>query len=180
MGIPTSATVDLKAAPVDVFRWLIEPARLVTWLGSSGAMPADSSVLKAGFTAQSTMTTPGGSQWPTSLTVDDYNPPALYSFTLAYPGGTAKTTYSLAPTATGTRLSVTGDTDYAAADTSGVDAAAAHESLFMRAYIHLAVAVVEHKLEKGGLPGVTESTQGAMQKGLEDSLAKLKSLVESP
>jgi uncharacterized protein YndB with AHSA1/START domain len=178
MGMVTSASIDLAATPADVFRWLIEPKRLTQWLGASGAMPTDSSVLKAGFTAQSTMDAPGGAKWPTSLMIDEYSPPTSYSFTLTYPGGTAKTTYSLAATPTGTRLSVNADTDYASADNSKVDTAAAHESFLMRAYIHLAVAVVEHKLAKGELTGANESTQGAMQKGLEESLTKLKSLVE--
>jgi uncharacterized protein YndB with AHSA1/START domain len=180
MGILTSATIELAATPADVFRWLVEPRRLTTWLGAAGAFPADPSTLKSGYTAQSTMPTPGGSTWPTTLTVNEYSPPTTLTYTLQYPGGEAKTTYALAATATGTTLTVQSDTDYASADNSGVDAFAATQSWLMRAYIHLAVAVVEHKLAAGTIPGVDESTRTKMQDGLDASLKKLKTLVESP
>jgi uncharacterized protein YndB with AHSA1/START domain len=178
MGILTSASIELAAAPADVFRWLIEPRHLTTWLGAAGAMPSDPSVLRPGYTSQSTMTTPGGSEWATSLTVDSYVPPTEFSYTLTYPGGQAKTTYALRATAAGTALSVHSDTDYASADNGRVDLAASTHPWLMRAYIHLAVAVVEHKLAAGTLPGINQSTQEKMQDGLNDSLKKLKALVE--
>jgi uncharacterized protein YndB with AHSA1/START domain len=179
MGILTSATIDLAATPADVFRWLVEPGRLRTWLGAAGAFPSDPSVLKSGYTASSTMPTPGGSTWPTTLTINEYEPPTTLDYTLTYPGGEARTTYSLEATAAGTTLSVHSDTDYAAADNSAVDAFAATQSWLMRAYIHLAVAVVEHKLAAGAIPGVDQSTQAKMQEGLDESLKKLGTLVES-
>jgi uncharacterized protein YndB with AHSA1/START domain len=178
MGILTSATIELTATPADVFRWLIEPRRLTTWLGAAGAMPSDPSLLKPGYTSHSTMKSPSGSDWATSLTVNTFVSPTEFSYTLTYPGGEATTTYALSATAAGTSLSVQSDTDYASADGGQVNSFASTQSWLMRAYIHLAVAVVEHKLAAGTLPGIDQSTQEKMQEGLNDSLAKLKTLVD--
>jgi uncharacterized protein YndB with AHSA1/START domain len=82
MELVTHATVTIEAVPSEVFTWLIDPAKLTTWLGAPGGMPENASELHAGWTGSSTMA--------------------------AHVGGTD--------------LTVDADTDFAAADTSGVDA----------------------------------------------------------
>jgi uncharacterized protein YndB with AHSA1/START domain len=62
MALVTPATVTIEAAPSEVFAWLIDPAKLTTWLGAPGGMPENASELHAGWTGSSTMAAPGRSR----------------------------------------------------------------------------------------------------------------------
>lgn len=175
MSLKTSAAVEIAAPPAEVFRWITEVDKLTTWMGGAGAMPADSSQLKVGFTAQGTMPAPEG-QRATTLTVTAWDPPASFGCTIAYPGGDSIALYTLAATPTGTRLELTGDTDWASMDRSALDREMDKQSQAVQDLVDDQVEAMMARFTSGAFDS---GTQAAMQKSVEDSLAKLKILIES-
>lgn len=175
MGISTKASVDISAPREEVFRWITETDKLTTWMGSSGAMPTDTSLLKVGFTAPGTMIAPGGER-PTRLTVTAWDPPATFGCTIAYDGGDSISVYTLTEQGSGTRLELTSDTDFASMDNSGVDKAMEGQSEAAKELVENQIEEVQEKLADGLF---NASVQPAMQKSVEDSLAKLKGLIEA-
>lgn len=175
MGMMTRAAIDIDAPRDEVFRWLTERDRLTTWLGSAGSMPQDPSQLKVGFTAQGTVASPGGEQ-PTTLLVTAWDPPGTFGMSITYAGGDSLATYTLTDNGHGTRLELTGDTDWAQADESGVEKAMEGQTEEAKRAIEEALKQAEGMLAQGAFDA---NTQALMQKSLEDSLAKLKALVEA-
>lgn len=174
MGMHTKATVDIAAPRDEVFRWLVEPDKLTAWLGGEGAMPADPSVLKVGYTATGTMPAPEGPRSNT-LTVTAWDPPSTFGCTITYAGGDSISLYTLTETATGTHLELTGDTDWAQADTSAAEHQLEGQDAASAALGRAALENMKKLLADGAWDDLTRN---AMQKSLEESLAKLKQLVE--
>jgi hypothetical protein len=136
MALVTHATVTIEAVPSEVFAWLIDPAKLTTWLGAPGGMPENASELHAGWTGSSTMAAPVG----------------------------------------GTDLTVDADTDFAAADTSGVDAVLkgqrAPRRWFVNAWLFVMKLVLAHRAFDHGIAAAMSASQ-------DESLMKLKKVVEA-
>lgn len=174
MGLATSASVDIDAPREEVFRWLIEPEKLTGWLGGAGAMPADTSLLKVGFSAQGTMPAPEGTR-ATTLTVTAWDPPTKFGCTIAYPGGDSISTYTLEATTAGTRLTLSSDTDWGQMDTTELDKVMAAQPDSTRELVEDQIEAMIDRFTGGAFDA---TTQAAMQKSVEQSLAKLKSLVE--
>ncbi|CAN5562651.1 hypothetical protein BH10ACT7_BH10ACT7_32870 [soil metagenome] len=175
MGMATKASVTIDAPREEVFRWLVEPEKLTIWMGSAGAMPADPSQLKVGFTAQGTMPAPGGTR-PNTLTVTAWDPPSTFGCTITYEGGDSVSMYTLATAGSGTRLELSGDTDWAQADLSQLDTALAGQDPAAQAVGRGMINGLMRLFRSGAWDGPTRKL---MQKSVEDSLAKLKGLVEA-
>ena len=176
MGMTTRASVDISAPRAEVFRWLTEPEKLTAWLGGAGSMPADPAELKVGYTSQGTIPSPSGGTRPTTLTVTAWDPPSTFAMTISYDGGDSISTYTLGETASGTHLELASDTDWAAPDESAVDKAMAGQDEAARKLVEGYLHDAEAKLARGDFDA---NTAQLMQKSLEDSLAKLKTLVEA-
>lgn len=175
MGMATKASVVIAAPREEVFSWLVEPAKLTTWMGGAGAMPADPAQLKVGFTAQGTIPAPGGTR-PTTLTVTAWDPPSTFGCTITYDGGDSVSVYTLTAEGSGTRLELTSDTDWAKEDLSQLDTALAGQDPAAQA-VGRGMVNGLMKLFRSGL--WNGPTRKLMQKSLEESLAKLKGLVEA-
>jgi uncharacterized protein YndB with AHSA1/START domain len=175
MGIATKASIVIDAPRDEVFRWITERDKLTTWMGGAGAMPADSAELKVGFTAQGTMVAPGGER-PTTLTVTAWDPPSTFGCTIVYPGGDSLSTYTLTSEGSGTRLELASDTDWAAVDDSAADKALEGQPDWVHDLVEHQLENLKAKLLQGAFDG---TAQPGMQKSVEDSLAKLKTLVEA-
>ncbi len=171
MGMTTKAAIEIAAPREEVFRWITDHDRLVTWMGSAGSMPQDPSSLKVGFTAEAPG--PSGTQ---TLTVTAWDPPSAFGCTISYPGGDSIALYTLTATTTGTRLELSGDTDWGQLNDSGLEKALEGQSEEAKRAVHDQLAVLEQKLLDGEWD---TSTRAMMQKSLEQSLEKLKSLVEA-
>ncbi|MEP6480186.1 MAG: SRPBCC domain-containing protein [Rhodoglobus sp.] len=174
MGMKTHAAVDIAAPIATVFAWLTEPKKLVAWMGASGAMPNDTSLLKPGFTATAPMPTPGQTREST-LTVTEISPPRSFAFTIAYDGGDSITKYTLSQTGAVTHLEIDADTDWAAPDLSKVEENLEGQSWVIRAFVHHQLTVAEHKLADGGFDA---QTQPYLQAALQQSMDKLKTVIE--
>lgn len=109
MGMLTSARVDIAAPATDVWVWLVEPARLTRWLGGTGAMPEDSSVLQPGWST--TIDAPPVGR--VTLEIQEYVPPVRLRYRSVYAGGDAITTCTLTEGEGFTTLLLEGDTDWA-------------------------------------------------------------------
>jgi len=175
MGIPTRSSVDISAPREEVFSWLVEPAKLVTWLGGSGSMPQDRTQLRVGFRGQSPFATPLGERM-LGLEVTAWDPPSSFAFLMTYPGGDSLTTYRLTETVTGTTLEAIGDTDWGEADTSAVDAEIAQAPERDQQAMRDRLAAAEAQVAAGDFDA---SAQVPMQQAVEASLTKLKGLVEA-
>lgn len=175
MGMVTSAGIDISARREVVFGWLVEADKLTTWMGSAGAMPADRSQLRAGFTAHGTMPAPGGER-PNTLTITRWEPPAFFGATISYDGGESRSLYTLTEVDAGTRLHLDSETDWAAADLSQLDTALAGQDPAARKIGELLMSGLMKLFRSGAWDN---PTQKLMQKELEKSLARLKQLVEA-
>jgi uncharacterized protein YndB with AHSA1/START domain len=175
MGIETKAAIDIAAPREEVFRWVTERDKLTSWMGGAGAMPEDPAQLAVGFTAAGTMPSPGGDR-PTTLTVTAWNPPSTFGCTITYDGGDSISVYTLTETATGTRLELASDTDFARADLSGVEKAIAGQTEAAQDMIEDQLERMQEQLAAGAFDA---GVQPQMQKSVEDSLAKLKGLIEA-
>ena len=171
MGMATLAQIEIAAPAAEVFRWLVEPAKLMEWQGASGAMPADTSVLGVGWSGQSEITGLGTA----TVTITGWTPPQIFDFTMSYPGGVSITQYRLTETVGHTSLSCASNTDWGQFDTSAVDAEMATKSAEQQAAMKSELEALEKKLADGAFD---DSTTKQMQDAVQASLAKLKGLVE--
>lgn len=174
MGMQTSASVAIRRPAAEVFRWLVEPERLAAWTGSAGIMPADPAVLAAGF--ETTGTTPGVAGGETRLRIDAWDPPHGLTLTITYAGGDATTTYALAEADGVTTLTCSSDTDWARPDLTGVEAQVAAQPPEVQAAMRSAMDAAYAQLGAGAFDA---GTQAMLQSSLEDSLARLRDLVEA-
>ncbi|MBX3193496.1 MAG: SRPBCC family protein [Schumannella sp.] len=175
MGMLTSARVEIAAPASEVFAWLIEPAKLTAWLGAAGAMPEDTSQLRAGWTGSSESPPLG----TVSIEIRVYNPPERLEYRTVYPGGDALTTYRLTEGDGVTTLVCEGDTDWARPEGAWdamVDAAVEGQPEGTREAVQAQLDEAEMQLDAGRFDSLA---QGPMQEALEASLQKLKTLVES-
>lgn len=174
MGMKTHAAVDITAPITTVFAWLTEPKKLVAWMGASGAMPEDTSLLKPGFTATAPMPTPGQTRQST-LTVTEIAPPTSFGFTIVYDGGDSVTKYTLNEAGPATHLEIDSDTDWAEPDLSAVEANLDGQSWLVKAFVHHQLTEAEHKLADGGFDA---QTQPYLQAALQQSMDNLKKIIE--
>lgn len=176
MSLTTHATVQIAAAPAQVFAWLVEPARLTTWLGGSGGMPEDTAQLHVGWTGSTTMAAPSGGR-PMGVEITAYDPPRAMATTVTYAGGRSVSSYTLVEKGGGTEVSVDGETDYASFDEGALDANLTGQPAPIRWFAHLMLHHVEHQLADGDYDDVTEKK---MNDVLGQTMARLKALVETP
>jgi uncharacterized protein YndB with AHSA1/START domain len=175
MGMLTNGRVEIAAPAKDVFAWLIEPAKLTTWLGVAGAMPEDTSQLHVGWS--STTDTPPVGKLTVEITA--YDPPTLLASRSTYQGGDSITTYRLVEGDGVTTLTLEGDTDWARPEgawENAVDQALEGQPADIKEAAEAQVDKVEDQLEAGAFDGMA---QGQMQASLDASLQKLKALVEA-
>jgi len=175
MGMLTNGRVEIAAPAKDVFAWLIEPAKLTTWLGAAGAMPEDTSQLRVGWTS-TTDTPPLGK---VTVEITAYEVPTLLGCRTTYAGGDSLTTYRLVEGEGVTTLTLEGDTDWARPEGAwegAIDTALEGQSAEVRAEAEEQLDKVEDQLEHGAFDSLA---QGQMQQSLDASLQKLKTLVEA-
>lgn len=151
MGMTTKASIDITAARAEVFRWLIEPAKLTAW--SSLAHRARQSSRRG---------------WAVRARCRKTRSPIR--------AGDSLSTYTLTETGAGTHLELASDTDWAAPDTSALDTAMAGQDAGVRQLVEAQLERMEADLAHGQFDA---GTQALMQKSVEDSLAKLKALIEN-
>lgn len=173
MGMQTTATVEIARPAADVFRWLVEPEKLLAWAGSQGAMPDDPSLLKEGFEGTGALAGVAGGE--SRLRIESWNPPLGFSSRSTYAGGDATTTYTLVESGGSTTLTVVSDTDWATPDLSAAEQQVAAMGAEAVAAMRDAVVLMNQQVASGSYDG---STQAMMQSALEQSLLKLKQLAE--
>ena len=149
MGMKTSAQIQIAKPAAEVFRWLIEPAKLTAWAGGAGVMPADPAALHSGFEASGPI-------------------PAL--------AGDATTIYTLSESGGATTLASSSDTDWGKPDLSELEKQAAQQSPEIQAAMHHAIDLMNQQVGAGAFDA---TAQQGMQAALEASLAKLKQLAEA-
>lgn len=172
MGMQTSGTVEIAKPVAEVFRWLVEPAKLTAWTGSAGLYPADPSELREGFEATGTIPAMAG---VATLRVRGWNPPLGYTVVMTYPGGDSTTTYELREAGGVTALTVRSDTDWGTPDLSAMDGQLAGQSPEVQAAMQQALELMTSQVGTGAYD---VTAQAGMQASLHESLVKLKSLVE--
>lgn len=175
MGMLTNGRVEIAAPAKDVFAWLIEPAKLTTWLGTAGSMPEDTSQLHAGWTA----TTDSPPMGKVTVEITAYDPPHLMSSRSTYQGGDSMSTYRLVEGDGVTTVTLEGDTDWARPEgawEASMDKALEGQSAEVRAAAEEQIDRVEDQLDAGAFDGLAH---GQMQAALDASLQKLKALVEA-
>jgi hypothetical protein len=157
----------------EVFRWLIEPAKLTAWAGGPGLMPADPSVLSSGFEASGPIPALKGDA---KMRIESWNPPLGFGVTMTYAGGDATTTYTLSEAGGTTTLSCSSDTDWGKPDLSAMEQQMAQQSPEVQAMMHHAIDLMNSQVGSGAYDA---TAQQGMQAALEQSLAKLKQLAEA-
>lgn len=173
MGMQSSGAVEI-AKPVDVvFRWLVEPEKLTAWTGGAGLYPADPSVLGEGFEATGPVPAMEGEA---TLRIRDWNPPLGYTAVMTYSGGDSTTTYELREAEGVTTLAVRSDTDWGRPDLSALEAQMAGQSPEIQAAMRQALDMMAGQVGAGAYDA---TAQAGMQASLDESLAKLKALVEA-
>jgi uncharacterized protein YndB with AHSA1/START domain len=173
MGMQTSAQIVIAKPAAEVFRWLIEPEKLTAWAGGPGIMPPDPSVLRSGFEASGPIPALAGDA---HLRIENWNPPLGFAVTMTYAGGDATTTYALTESGGATTLTSTSDSDWGKPDLSAMEKQMAQQSPEVQAAMHHAIDLMNSQVGSGAYDAVA---QQGMQAALEQSLAKLKSLVEA-
>jgi uncharacterized protein YndB with AHSA1/START domain len=173
MGMQTSAQITIAKPAAEVFRWLVEPERLTAWAGGPGIMPADPSVLRSGFEASGPIPALAGDA---HMRIENWNPPLGFAVTMTYAGGDATTTYALAESGGQTTLTSSSDTDWGKPDLSEMEKQMAQQSPEIQAAMHHAIDLMNSQVGSGAYDA---TAQAGMQSALEQSLAKLKSLVEA-
>jgi uncharacterized protein YndB with AHSA1/START domain len=171
----TKGQVEIAAPAKDVFAWLIEPAKLTTWLGTAGAMPEDASQLHVGWSSTTDIPPVG----KTTVEITSYAPPTELGCRTTYQGGDSITTYRLVEGDGVTTLTLEGDTDWARPEGAwegAMDAALEGQPADVKADAEAQLDKVEDQLEAGAFDGMA---QGQMQASLDASLQKLKTLVEA-
>jgi uncharacterized protein YndB with AHSA1/START domain len=174
MGMITTATIDIAAAPDVVFSWLVEPAKLTAWLGASTGFPEDPSELGVGYTQTYGMPTASG-QRDATFTITAFEPPHTLSSRLVYEGGDQLSTYRLTAHGDGTRIELLADTDWGAMDMAAVEASLAAVPAEQQETVRAQLAQMQAQLAAGAFD---ESTKVQLQQSLDGSMAKLKQLVE--
>jgi hypothetical protein len=174
MGMIAKGRIDIAKPATEVFSWLIEPAKLTSWAGSPGVMPADPEVLAVGY--ENTGPVPGIAGGEARMRVEAWNPPVTFAVTVSYAGGEAMTTYGLAESGGLTTLTCSSDTDWATPDLGAVEAQIAAQPLEVQAAMHHAIDVMNRQVDAGAFD---VGTQAMMQQALEASLVKLKQLAEA-
>jgi uncharacterized protein YndB with AHSA1/START domain len=169
----TSAQIAIAKPAAEVFRWLVEPERLTAWAGGPGLMPADPAVLRSGFETSGPIPALAGEA---HMRVENWNPPFGFAVTMTYAGGDATTTYTLVEFGAATTLTSTSDTDWGKPDLSAMEQQMAQQSPEVQAALHHAIDLMNSQVGSGAYDA---TAQAGMQTALEQSLAKLKSLVES-
>ena len=173
MGMKTSAQVQVAKPAAEVFRWLVEPAKLTAWAGGAGLMPADPSLLKSGFEASGPIPALAGEA---KMRIESWNPPLGFGVTMTYAGGDATTTYTLSESGGSTTLACSSDTDWGKPDLSEMDKQMAQQSPEIQAAMHHAIDLMNQQVGAGAFDA---NAQQMMQSALEASLAKLKQLAEA-
>lgn len=169
----TSAQITIDKPAADVFRWLIEPEKLTAWAGGPGLMPADPSVLSSGFEATGPIPALAGDA---HMRIENFTPPLGFSVTMTYAGGDATTTYALTESGGTTTLTSTSDSDWGKPDLSAMEKQMAQQSPEIQAAMHHAIDLMNSQVGSGAYDA---TAQAGMQAALEQSLAKLKTLVEA-
>jgi uncharacterized protein YndB with AHSA1/START domain len=175
MGMITTATIDIAAAPEVVFSWLVEPAKLTAWLGASTGFPEDTSERGVGYSQTYQMPTAGG-QRDATFTITAYEPPHTLGSRLVYEGGDQLSTYRLTDHDGGTRIELLADTDWGAMDTGAVEASLANLPQDQQETVRAQLAQMQAQLAAGAFD---EGTKVQLQQSLDGSMAKLKQLVEA-
>jgi uncharacterized protein YndB with AHSA1/START domain len=171
----TSGRVEIAAPAQEVFAWLIEPAKLTTWLGAAGGMPEDTAQLHAGWST--TVDTPPLGKVTVEMIA--YEPPTHLEYRTTYQGGDSISTYRLTEGDGVTTLTLEGDTDWARPEGSwdaALDKAMVGQSAEAHAMAEAQLDKVEDQLEHGAFDDLAK---GQMQQAVDASLAKLKTLVEA-
>lgn len=173
MGMKTSGQITIDKPAAEVFRWLVEPEKLTAWAGGAGLMPTDPSVLRSGFEASGPIPALAGEA---HMRVENWNPPLGFAVTMTYAGGDATTTYALAESGGQTTLTSSSDSDWGKPDLSAMEQQMAQQSPEVQAAMHHAIDLMNSQVGSGAYDA---TAQQGMQAALEQSLAKLKSLVEA-
>ncbi len=168
----TNGRIVIAKPSAEVFRWLVEPEKLTAWAGGAGLMPADPTVLHSGFEATGPIPAMAGEA---RMRIENWNPPHGFAVTMTYAGGDATTTYALTESAGTTTLTSSSDSDWGKPDLSAMEAQLAQQSPEVQAAMHHAIDLMNSQVGTGAYDAMAQS---GMQAALEQSLAKLKSLVE--
>ena len=174
MGMLTSGRIDIAAPAADVFSWLVDPAKLTAWVGGSGGMPEDRSVLEVGWTSTSDVPPVGR----TTTEILHWDPPWGLDTLTSYPGGDAHTSYRLTEGDGTTTLMLESDTDWARPEgvwDAAIESAVAGQSEAVRDVVEQHLEQAEARLDAGLFDGLAQSR---MQEALEAQLQKLKALAE--
>jgi uncharacterized protein YndB with AHSA1/START domain len=174
MGMLSKSAIDIAASPDQVFGWLVEPAKVLVWAGTTGGYPEDRSTLSAGYTSTMPIGTPGGERTGT-FTLTEYDPPKALATRLVYDGGDQLSSYRLTEQGSGTRLEVTADTDWGAMDMSALETAMAAMTPEQQATVKAQLEQMKAQLAAGAYDA---GTAKQLQDALDQSLAKLKTAIE--
>jgi uncharacterized protein YndB with AHSA1/START domain len=169
----TNAQVTIAKPAAEVFRWLVEPEKLSAWAGGAGLMPADPAALRSGFEASGPIPALAGDA---HMRIENWNPPLGFAVTMTYAGGDATTTYALAESGGTTMLSSSSDSDWGKPDLSELEKQMVQQSPEIQAAMHHAIDLMNSQVGSGAYDA---TAQQGMQTALEQSLAKLKTLVEA-
>ncbi len=175
MGMLSKSTIDITAPADQVFGWLVEPAKILVWAGSTAGYPEDKALLHAGYTSTFPIASPGGERTGT-FTLTEYDPPNALATRLVYDGGDQISTYKLTAQGDGTRLEVTADTDWGSMDMSAMEAAMAQMTPEQQETVKAQLETMKAQLKAGAFD---EGTAKQLQDALDQSLAKLKTAIEN-
>lgn len=173
MGMKTSAQVQIAKPAADVFAWLADPEKLTVWSGGPGLFPADPAELKSGFEASGPLPALAGEA---HMRIENWNPPLGFGVTMTYEGGDSSTTYTLSESGGTTTLTCASDTDWGKPDLSAMEQQMADMAPDVREMMKGALDMMNQQVGAGTFDA---STQAGMQTALEESLHKLKQLVEA-
>lgn len=169
----TNGSIEIAKPAAEVFRWLVEPEKLTAWAGGAGLMPADPTVLRSGFEASGPIPALAGDA---HLRIGTWNPPLGFDVTMTYAGGDATTTYTLSESGGTTTLTSSSDSDWGKPDLSEMEKQMAQQSPEIQAAMHHAIDLMNSQVGAGAYDA---TAQQGMQAALDQSLSKLKSLVEA-
>jgi len=173
MGMQTHGRIEIAKPAAEVFRWLVEPAKLSAWAGGAGLMPADPAELHAGFEVTGAIPALAGDA---RMRIEAWNPPLGFAVTMTYAGGDATTTYALTESGGTTTLTSSSDSDWGKPDLSALEAQMAQQSPEIQAAMHHAIDLMNSQVATGAYDATAQS---GMQTALDQSLARLKQLVEA-
>ena len=169
----TNGRIEIARPAAEVFRWLVEPEKLTAWAGGAGLMPDDPAALHSGFEASGTLPALAGEA---RLRIENWNPPLGFAVTMTYAGGDATTTYALSESGGATTLTSSSDADWGRPDLSALEQQMAQQTPEVQAAMHHAIDLMNSRVGTGTFDA---PAQQGMQAALDQSLARLKSLVEA-